>query len=110
MKTGQQSVDYIDLYISYRLERPELYAIDAQDLESILWTLDDIRQYAVADGNDIRHTRSRYANYLGEQGFGVKRFMTDKRPARPFITEEVLQEFREFTDFWGGYLTWRDRT
>ena len=110
MKSSQQIVDHIDRYISYALERPQNYARDAIDLEYKLYLLDHIRQYAIADDDaGLDHIRSPYAEYLGEQNYGVMTFTTAKHPPEPEISAEKLSEFREFTDFWQGYLEWRDR-
>ena len=110
MKTSQQIVDHIDRYISYALERPQMYARDATDLEYRLYLLDHIRQYAIADDDaELDHIRSPYAAYLGEHNYSPLTFTTAKHPPEPEISDEKLSEFREFTDFWRGYLERRDR-
>ena len=110
MKSSQQIVDHIDRYISYALERPQNYARDAIDLEYKLYLLDHIRQYAIADDNaELDHIRSPYAEYLHEQNYGALTFTTAKHPPELEISDGKLSEFREFIDFWRGYLKWRDR-
>jgi hypothetical protein len=106
VKTGQQIIDYIDRFTEFAIERPELFGLDGVELEGILFAFDDLRGYAIAEGED---GRGRYSDYLCELGYGPRRFMTDRRPLPSHLTDERMQEFRDVANFWRGYLAWRDR-
>jgi hypothetical protein len=108
MKSGQEIVNFIDRSMAWAMERPELYGLDAADLESQFFLLDQIRQFAVVNGEDHRNTRSQYGDYLGEQGYGPRRFTTDESTLPILLTDEKVDKFRQFIEFWKGYLAWRD--
>jgi hypothetical protein len=110
MKSGEEIVAFIDQYMEWAMERPEMYAEDPAALESIFFVLEQVRQFAVVDSENPRETASRYGFYLGEQGFGAMCFTTDASTLPHFITDEMKQSFRPFIEFWKGYLAWRDRT
>lgn len=103
MKSGEEIVAFIDQFQAWAMERPEMYAEDPSHLESVLFVLEQVRQFAV-DGKS-----SRYGSYLGEQGFGSMCFTTDPNSLSRDLTDEFKESFRPFTEFWQGFLAWRDR-
>jgi hypothetical protein len=100
VKSGEEIVAFIDQYMEWAMERPEMYAEDAASLESVFFVLEQVRQFA-KDG-----TATRYGFYLGEQGFGPRCFTTDVDSLPHVITDEMLQAI----NFWKGYLAWREST
>jgi len=109
MKTTQPIIDRIDRRMSYALEKPQMYARDASYLESLFFELDDVRAYALSVDNDNDLPQGRYASYLVEHGFYAHTFIGRKDFDNPQRIRDDSQDFQEFTDFWRGYLAWRDR-
>jgi hypothetical protein len=108
MKSTQQIIDRIDRVMKYALESPRSYALNEQELESYFFHLDDLREYALSDGEDNDCMRSRYSDYLIEHGFQSATFMTRKIIDNPFRLRDDAKDFQEFTNFWQGFLAWRD--
>jgi hypothetical protein len=109
MKSTQQIIDRIDRYMNFALEQPRSYALNASELESLFFLLDDVREYALGDNDDNDLMRSRYSSYLGEQGYSAATFMARKHLDDPFRLRDDAKDLQEFTDFWRGYLAWRDQ-
>ena len=106
MKSGEEIVAFIDQYMEWTMERPENYAANPAELESIFFVLDRVRQFAISNSGDPNLFR--YSQYLSEQGISPRLFTTDEASLPQVITDEIKQAFRPFIEFWKGYLAWRD--
>jgi hypothetical protein len=108
MKSTQQVIEWIDRYMSYAVESPRLYARSATELEGVFFTLDNLREYALNDDEDLGGLNSRYSVFCSERDVGARGFIESRYIDNPQRVRDDAIDFLEFTEFWKSYLAWRD--
>jgi hypothetical protein len=104
MKSAHDVLRYIDDWYANCLERPRLFALNAHELESVLATFEEIREFILSDAGREETDDFGYGAFLREtKDVGSLGYVLMRRQLDGVSDENKL--FDEMVCVWREYLT-----